>query len=276
MSSIERVEPVVVDGIEFYISKDGKQCGVSQAGLMRLIGCSKGLIYSMCQELSGESDPSKLTKYVLELSPSEVFYLPISSNQQAKVISSAYVSAIIEYYAFERNMPTAKFSFRKFSRIGIDTWIKDVVGYASNPDQSQLQASINQVIEMLGNTNERLKVLEQQTAGYRKVSIELPGLREWMSNVDTQEQLALEATDHEDLFTLSEYLKLEKGLVFDKRLMARFSNQVSYVYKTMSLEAPGKKQTQSANGYKSPPTNAYARRDFPMLDIAFKQVMVTT
>jgi hypothetical protein len=274
MTKIERVEPTIVEGVEFYVSSDGTQCGVSQVGLARLCGISETTIRRLMFDALSSTPMMASALKVIETCNGEDIYLGISSNQQAKVINSVYVAAIIEHYAFENKNPVALFSFRKFARIGIDTWIKEVIGFSNLHDQSKLQASINQVIEMLGDTNQRLKVLEEKTAGYQRVSVEMPGLKEWMESVSIDEQLALAPEEDEDLYTLAEYLRNEKHLSFDKAVMSKFSNQVSYVYKTMSLTVPGRKRSQTAQGYNGPPTNAYRKKDFPLLDIAFKQVMM--
>lgn len=40
----EKVDPTIKDGIEFYVSLDGKQCGMSHHGLARLCGVASSTL----------------------------------------------------------------------------------------------------------------------------------------------------------------------------------------------------------------------------------------
>lgn len=196
----------------------------------------------------------------------------LTSNQHAKVIKDEFAADIIGYYANNGNQ-TAKISLRKFHTIGIRTWIKEVTGASTAGDFTLVQKSLDRILDTLTTTNMRLLKLEEQTAGYTKASVEMPGLQKWMDEFAQIDEDFLALPDGE-LFTLSEYLWEEKKLKFERPAMSLFSNKVAYVYKTMSEHPPAKKHGVSCTGYRTPLTNAYTRRDFPLLDIAFKQTVL--
>jgi hypothetical protein len=273
ITAIERVKPIVSDGIEFYVSNDGSQVGLSQVGLARLCGISEAGLRAMILALS---DRSKRRDGSLKSLVGKDLSLDIGSNQQAKIIAAEHAALIIEYYAFESpsRTETAVFSFRKFAQKGIEAWIKEVTGFSAAGDFVALQSSIEQLVSITTKLNDRLVKMEGQTAGYRVASVKLPGLKEWMEAIPADgDELAIEGD--EELFTLAEYLKMEKHITFDNSSMIKFSHKVSSVFQTMSAKMPAKKQGTSARGYKAPPVNAYSRADFPLLDVAFKQVVHT-
>jgi hypothetical protein len=275
-SKIELVKPVTIDGIEFYVSDNGEESGISQTGLARLCGVDERTIRRLVNELSVRHDTTssqasirlKKLKHIQGLD----LTLGISSNQQAVVLKDEYAGDIIRYFS-DRGNETATFSLRKFNTIGIRNWIKDVTGHSTGDDQSGLHATLGQILDQLTITNSRLTRLEQTTSGYRKAVVYMPGLAEWMAKIDTSEDEQKLLPDPE-LFTLAEYLWETKKLKFEKPAMSLFSNKVSYVFKTVTEQRPERKHGVSVTGYKTPLTNAYRRKDFPLLDIAFKQTVL--
>jgi hypothetical protein len=269
VSQIERVEPTVVNGIEFYSSNLTDETGISQVGLSVLCGVGASTISRLISSLSElhKTPPKGLEHlYGIDLACS------ISSNQQAKVIKDEYAAEIISYYA-DKGVQTAKTSLKKFQTVGIRSWIKTVTGNCIGGDLALVQKSLNQILDALTTTNARLSSLEQKTGGYTKAIIEMPGLEAWMHKYDEFDDNQLCLPDGE-LFTLGEYLWEMKKLKFEKPAMSLFANKVSYVYRTMSEARPERKRGVSSKGYQTPMTNAYRRRDFPLLDIAFKQTVL--
>jgi hypothetical protein len=269
-SQIERVEPTMVNGIEFYSSSFTDETGISIVGLSVLCGVGATTVGSL---VKGLSDRNKTTYKELEHLRGKDLACAITSNQQAKVIKDEYAAEIISYYADKGNR-VAKKSLKKFQTIGIRSWIKTVTGSSTGGDLALVQKSLNQILDVLVTTNARLTSLEQKTNGYTKATIEMPGLKEWMESYGEEvgdEQLAL---PDGELFTLAEYLWEVKKLKFEKPAMSLFANKVSFVYRTMSEARPERKRGVSSKGYQTPMTNAYKRRDFPLLDIAFKQTVL--
>jgi hypothetical protein len=218
------------------------------------------------------SDQTDLVPECLKHIIGEDLHLGLTSANQAKVIKDEYAADIIAYYA-SKGRQTAQFSLRKFQTIGIRSWIREVTGAANSSDLVAVTNTLNQVMDLLTTMNCRLINLEEKTAGYQKASIELPGLKEWMEKyaVESSEHLLL---DDPEVFTLREYLLQEKRLTFDKPAMSKFSQKVAYVFRTMSETSPARKRDVAINGYRTPAKNAYRRRDFPLLDLAFKQTVL--
>jgi hypothetical protein len=275
-NKIEIVKPVIIDGIEFYVSSNGEESGISQVGLARLCGVGESTMRALLTQLVDRTtltspQASKRLEKLKHLQGIDLA-IALSSNQQAVVIKDEYAGDIIRYFS-DRGNETATYSLRKFNAIGIRTWIKDVTGHSTGGDQSGLQATLGQILDQLTITNSRLTKLEQTTGGYRKAVVTMPGLAEWMAKIDESESEQKLLPDAE-LFTLAEYLWETKKLKFEKPAMSLFSNKVSYVFKTVTEQRPERKHGVSVTGYKTPLTNAYRRKDFPLLDIAFKQTVL--
>jgi hypothetical protein len=270
LKTLEIVKPTAVGGIEFYVSNISGEAGISQSGIARLCGLTETTIRTLVNGLSRSTASDERMRHPA-LSPmlGISLTLDVTSANQAKVIKDEYAADIITYYASKGN-EIARLSLKKFQVIGIRTWIKEITGHSTGGDLALVQQSLNQILDVLTTTNARLTNLENQTKGYTKASVELPGLKDWMDRYaqEDNEQLSLPETE---LFTLSEYLWLQKQLRFEKSAMALFSLKVAYVFKTMSERKPKRKRGLGKNGYSTPLTNAYSRADFPLLDIAFKQ-----
>ncbi len=191
MSSIEIVSPTIVDGIEFYVSTDGKHCGVSQVGLARLCGVGESGIRSLLTKLGGSSVRTVEAKNLLKDLKGKDLYLALGSNQQAKIINGKVAARIIRYFAFESVKQTdeAKFSLGKFAEIGIDTWIKEVTGFAESNDIAGMFKSISSQLNLMASEITEMKVQLIQTEGYRAARVELGGLREWMEGIEAKEFL---------------------------------------------------------------------------------------
>jgi hypothetical protein len=106
MSEIERVEPVIKEGIEFYVKSDGSECGVSQVGFSRLGGLSEVQgrriltaieVLSDRRDSAGNNEITSGSAFVKEIASyvaarlSVRPYLEVSSNQQAKILHSQVV-----------------------------------------------------------------------------------------------------------------------------------------------------------------------------------------
>jgi hypothetical protein len=270
---IERVEPRTVEGVEFYASSSTEETGLSIVGISLLCGVGATTISTLVTNLS---DSNKTGYKELEHLRGLDLTCAISSNQNAKVIKDIYAAEIISYYA-DKGVEVAKASRKKFQTIGFRSWVKEVTGLSKGAtvtgDLDLVQKSLNQILDVLTTTNARLSSLEQKTGGYTKAIIEMPGLEAWMSKYDEYDENQLALPDGE-LFTLGEYLWEMKKLKFEKPAMSLFANKVSFVYRTMSEARPERKRGTSSKGYQTPMTNAYRRRDFPLLDIAFKQTVL--
>jgi len=277
----EIVSPTVVDGIEFYVSKDGSKCGVSQIGLARLCGIPEASLRrhldQFTNSLGSGARHLEAPKLLKDLEGKE-FYLAISSNRQAKVVSADVAARIIQYYAFEsRNKSeVAQFSLGKFAVMGIDTWIKQVTQFVESSNTDALLLSMSQTLNVLAADMAGMKAQLLKTEGYRAARVEFPGLELWMDSIHVAdyERLALPGSSEEPLFTLNEWAeKAQNGLVLSKSNKHSLANMVSATYKAMSLKMPPKVVRQNAKGYDLPPVQAYPERHFTLLNMIFSKMV---
>jgi hypothetical protein len=277
----EIVAPQIIDGIEFYVSQDGKQCGVSQIGLARLCGVTEAPIRSLLTSLQGiETDRVKSAPEALKDLLGKSSYLALSSNQQAKVVSAKVAARIIRYYAFEAKnaTDTAKYSLGKFAETGIETWIKEVTNFTEQSNTEALLLSMSQTLNLLAADVAGMKAELFRTEGYRAARVTLPGLREWMETLDAESytQLALPGTAEEELYTLNEWAeKAQNGLVLSRSNKHALANLVSSTYKAMCLSMPNKVIRLNAKGYKLPPVQAYPARHFVLLNMCYSKLVTS-
>jgi hypothetical protein len=263
--SIERVQPQEVNGIEFYISNDGSQAGVSQVGLAKLIGIPE----TSMRRLLSDRQNIDVNMYYDDSNPDVVSgkAFAITSNQNARVVTQEACVKLITEQAMKGNK-IARHSLQKFASIGFNTWVKEVVGYGRGGDMAKLQATMENLMGMVGNLSAKFDKMEEETKAYRSVVVHRQGLKEWMELEDAAK--ASDLLESSDSFTLAEYLRDQKKISFNKSQMGLFANKVSYIYRAMQKEAPGKKQGLRPDGRLAPATNAYTAKDLPILDLAFK------
>ena len=278
MSTLEIVSPTIVDGIEFYVSADGKQSGVSQAGLARLCGVGTSTINQISTDVQGSGASAKAPVELVKQLSRNTFHLPLTSTKQVKVIDSKAAARIIRYYAFETKRPTkeAKYSLGKFAEIGIDTWIKEVTGFAESNDIAGMFKSISSQLNLMASEITEMKVQLIQTEGYRAARVELGGLREWMETIEAKEFLesSKKIDEAEPVYTLNEWaLMAQDGLILSRSNKHSIANMVSSVYKMMALEMPPKKQMLNAKGHKLPPVQAYPEKHFVLLNLCYSKLV---
>jgi hypothetical protein len=130
--SILRVEQ---DGVEFFTDEATGNCYMSESGLARLCGITQqGMRKKIHALLTTKSAPESLKEFAGK-KVSRQLTLKINGLQvNVSLLPSDFCAAMIEHYAFEaRNKTaTALFSFRKFSRKGIDGWIQEITEWTGN------------------------------------------------------------------------------------------------------------------------------------------------
>jgi hypothetical protein len=267
---IERVAPQIVEGIEFYVSHSGEQTGLSQVGLAKLVGKSE---YYVRRRLSDRSKAGK-TDYYDSLNPDVASgrAIVLTSNQNARVVTAKACAQFIRDEASKGNQ-IAGLALDKFLDIGFSTWVKKIVGFGSGQQLDSLQKTLEQVLGAVGNLTAEFQEMRQETASYRRVVVRREGLKDWMELENLQADCEL-LEPGDDFFTLAEYLEQQKGMRFSKSQMSLFALKVSYVYRTMSKEAPARKRGKRNDGRLAPEINAYTKADFPILDLAYKQTVI--
>lgn len=122
----------VNDEVEFYTIEATGESGMSLSGLGRLCGVNRQAIEQLKNRLSTSSCPEFLK-------PLQGIDLTLVSSvnefNNATILNSGTCVMFLEWYAFEsqRTNDTARFSYRKFSRIGINAWIQDITGWQAKP-----------------------------------------------------------------------------------------------------------------------------------------------
>lgn len=128
---------VVEDGVEFFTIEATGECGMSQSGLAKLCGVSRQAIDKLIDSLSTSSCPDFLKPL-----QSQELMLAKSVNQfkNATIIKDEVCATILEWYAFESQRPndTARYSYRKFAKMGVRSWIQNITGW--QPEQSKALA----------------------------------------------------------------------------------------------------------------------------------------
>lgn len=260
-SNIELVQPQFIDGIEFYVSKDGSQIGISQSGVARLCGVGENSLRPLLASLSVRDKVGVET--LKDILPEDL-YLAISSNHQAKVIPAKTAARIIEYYAFESKASneTALFSLRKFATTGIETWVKNITNHDINTDKPVLDV-LQQILTEISD----LKLIATETETYRKVKVEYAGLNLLLKKYEENEK-SLESTcpvlpESLEMFTVAEIVKINFPFLIVKRgdILAIGRTCVS-LFKLLAQERPQTKATMSARGYRGGRTTCYARSEF--------------
>ncbi|MGF1485618.1 MAG: hypothetical protein ACFBSE_00710, partial [Prochloraceae cyanobacterium] len=153
-----------VDEIEFFVERQTDLSGLSVSGLARLSGVSQQGISKLLDSLTTRA-ASKWLKSLIgkELTLTTNYSSSDSKARNTTIIKSSVCALIVTHYAFA-GRETAQLALIKFNVIGIDRWIKEVVGYKDKGDRGvpkQLQASIEcrQIYENLEHFNPRVAQL---------------------------------------------------------------------------------------------------------------------
>jgi hypothetical protein len=208
---MEIVKPTIVKvpelemELQFFISSDGKTCGMSQSALARLCGVNERSMFSkgaVVANLSTEDDRGKTLPECLKLFRGKVFATEIAGDcaniKMANIINSKAAAAIISYYGFESKAanPVARKSLLAFASIGIDTWIKSVTGYVSDSDRL---ANIETI--MTGLVGE-VREMREEIRDFKKVVTVYPKIDGWKDGLK-----GLPFSLPED-FSLKDYLEM--------------------------------------------------------------------
>jgi hypothetical protein len=168
--NIEKVNPVVIDSVEFYVSADGTESGMSISGLTRLLGINhQSFRRNFVSKLEGEGvELSELPNRLQSLSE-KTFSLTLEGMNGARIIPSDACATIIAYYAYDSShvssevKETAKLLHSKFAERGFHEFVKSSVGFIENKDNNQLLIALNELIHVTG----QLKELQQFATEYK-------------------------------------------------------------------------------------------------------------
>lgn len=148
--------------MEFLVSNNGEQIGMSRAGLAALTGVNPSALTHL---LTAYDNMHKLPSKTLEAIRDKglkTLTIPASDVEDGRGKDTVFIpaelcAAIIKYYAFESKSITvavkdkAEYAFDQFATIGIKTWILQVTGFKSSSGQDiapMLQTILNQMQEV--------------------------------------------------------------------------------------------------------------------------------
>lgn len=268
MTNIQMVQ-AEVDGIEFYVSLDGTQSGMSESGLARLCGVDRSSVHNLLQKAAADKKVPEILKPIL----GKDFYLPTDADKNAQVISADICALVIEYYAFESKASnnTAKFSFRKFASKGISSWIKEVTGY----QEGQLPES-KEILSILKEVLSEVSELKQVSREYKnlrgKTVVTFPALDKTLEELATEEECLPE--ENPQNYTLMEWVAATKqGISIDNSLKHRLALLVSESYKSVTGKEPKKEHRQDKLTKKrTNSVSVYSYTEFPILQLAWNKL----
>lgn len=273
---IERIQPVKSDdGIVFYISADGKQAGISIAGLQRLIGLevNSKLFQSSKNQLLHDmaigNPGSKTIPELLKPLWGKVFNPVGVGTDGAKIVTEEAAVAIITYYAIERGNVAAMKSLSIFAQKGFNLWVKEVTHFAVNDNH-------NEIVGILKNMSlqiENLQVKVEKIDRLEGTTIRLfPGLHQINSGIIGINPALLEDGA---VYSPRDWLRL-KEIELDQSTYRCFALLVSETYKTLTGHKPDDKYKKvkrkeklvtQREGY------GYKVKDFDILEAAFSKLL---
>lgn len=270
--SIEIVKPSIVNGIEFYVSADGTQSGVSQRGLARLCGVNENSIRNIVN-VPRKDKPSK----ALESFVGNVFHCDMTSDQGAKIITTDAATDIIFYYAFESSATneTAKFSAREFAKKGMHNWIKDITGFAVADNNHMLTTTINELYRNMQILTAEMK--EWRTV--RKVADDnMEGVNILIEEINKNEEFNQSDSD-ERTYTMAEWLAEHKGITeLSVSDAIKIGRSVAQTYKSLRQYKPKQVRrsyrNRRTNTTMSKVTAGYTQEDFPILEVAYNEFLL--
>ena len=257
-----------IEGIEFYVSEDGKQTGVSISGLARLCGVTQQTISQrILQPLKTPTAklPSKSLEALRDKGIDPQLKHTTFNNYKLCVVSHEVAAVIITYYAFESKNQTeeAKYSLSKFAAIGMDRWIKEVVGFSEAEAHAQL---VGLMQELMSEVKE-LKADVQELRDFKKATVTLPGLQAQFEMYAKQE-----AALNSPPFTLDEWLQ-SKGIHLSHGTKCSLGRMIADLYKVNRQAFPEKARAYDVNRKGGGLVTVYRASDIPMLQTALQKVL---
>jgi hypothetical protein len=283
LKNIAPIKPVMSDeGIELYATDD--ECGMSQKGVGRFVGVNESSVRTLIESIQRGTTTSECLKPFIGLD----LFLAVEGFKGAKIIKAEVCAAICEYYAFECKNPTdfAKISFRKFSKLGIETWIRIATGHTQSsikqltPEQltielfQQLRIKDEEIIRLQKEQMVQLEKINYKEKYISKATINAPGLSAILDAAQgvEDEQLLLASADSLTNYTLAEWIEYKKFPIPDK-MYRQLRLKVAGLFESLRHHSPKKEYRTTKNG-NNVQSLVYQEQDFHYLENAFTQVFL--
>ena len=289
LTSADLIKPVVHDGIEFYLSHDNIEAGVSIAGLARLCGIDFKTLRTVLSNLSSAAvGYNAVPKALHELKGKDLF-VQMNAFRSAKIIDAKCAATIVNYYAYRSasGNPVARHSAEQFATIGMKKWIQS---FLSNPSPVPILAPnivTQEAFQELFNIVNELKAQVSDSVGYKLASQEMPGLLQWMESVADDQyahvshrQLKLIGSqdNDDDFFTINEWLDWYtngKSEEVSKSLKTSLALMVSASYRSATLESPDRVKPTAEKGANKSKINGYSRKYFGLIKSCYEAITGT-
>lgn len=269
-------QPNNTENIAFYVSNDGEQVGMSIKGLARCCGVVSSSIRRLLTTKEGgiESVP----KFLKPFNGEHFIVIGVGAEEKeesVKVIKSSVCASVIEYYAFESKSKNdvALNCYRSFAKLGIENWIKNVVGFNDKAENEKVLSTLSLIlkeVQQIKSDNEKFKPIVAKYTNFKSgVKTTFPGLDDLIKSIEDERHQQLASAEK---LTLSDWLR-NKNILLSNGGYCAFGRMVSECYKAVKMEEPKKGNMKKANGKWSMNVRLYSQKDYPILEMALKQFL---
>jgi len=285
-SQVVEFKKVEQDGIEFYVSLDGSQSGMSMRGVSTFMGLGQSTVIQLVQviEKGDHQNENSNENTRFQRLPNSLkairdkLYVDSSAKveQNAKLLTSEACEAITFHYAFENEKikPEVKaqaiHAYRKFAQRGLHEYIKLISGFIIEDRQDKLVTLMETLISKVTN-------LETEVKDYRVIrekSSQYPGgeflLNEWAKPSMDIDEINQKILNSEGI-SLEAWL-FSKNIVLGKSSKHRFATLVASTYKALKIDEPPKGKCD-VDGKTKYAVYLYTFADFPILQMCFNKML---
>lgn len=125
------------DGIDFYVSLDGEQIGMSLRGLAKF----SGVPVSTLQELISKAVSGNISSdYLKSLLGKDLTPTGTDKNLLVLLMTAEECVAVIQYFAIVKNSEKARFALGKFASLGFKSWVLKVTNHQTVKPLSRVES----------------------------------------------------------------------------------------------------------------------------------------
>jgi hypothetical protein len=273
MSVIEKVKPIVVDGVEFYVSNDGKESGMSISGLANFLSLDRKAISYMVDKLLSDDGNGELPK-CLKPFTGMGFMVGIVGNNNAKIIPARLCEGLLYYYAYESTNVSdevrkkATDIHRQAAQVGLHETFKKVSGYIEENNETKLLEQFKQLYSELKSLNEfasEYKAIKNTTTTF------MPGCAELLDDIVTNDDNLLLPTETGAL-SIEGWLH-SKGITLTATKFRQLAHMTSATFKSMVKQDPGRTHFKLANGKTKYNVSVYEPQHFAIIQMCLGKIL---
>lgn len=276
MTEIEKVNPVVSDGIEFYASVEKQERGMSQVGLARFAGNVDTKTMRMLLgriEAGDKTLPKSLQGFA-----GKVYCWGVIGTNKAKIVDSKVCGRVVKYYAYEsKNVSeevksSAAQNYDKFADYGIDKFIDKITGAIDSENGNKILETMQLIlseVQALTEISNKYVSLKTNTQTY------IPGLADLNEEYEkkmTEEDNPLLQPCEDGAMSLEAWLH-SKEVTLSNSKFRSLARKASDTYKSLVKKAPERRHYQIGNGRTKYNINVYLPIHFPILTIALEETI---